>query len=206
MSTAGILAIQSTNTVNPDGDPHPSEPLAGLKTWVRTEYSLINATHALLVWNVAAPDGSTAAFSDPNVATPTITHDVAGLWTIILRGYSSATPPVLEATYILPLIVEDAAEIQYLKPANLRYAAPATIPTPPRASITVFPNLLGVPSYKDDNGRTMPLVGGVPRIVKMADADVTVLPNELALYFSTDQNAIVVQDEDGNVYPIMVLT
>jgi hypothetical protein len=203
---AGISYTQLSTVINGAGDPSPAAPLPGAATNISGLFAIVGATHALLEWSVAAPERSTAQLSSTTATQPSLTPDRAGGWTIQCQGFSTGRA-ALEATYLLPLDAADKAATTFANPLEIRAAAPNAVQWPFSLAAKLFPDSTNdnAPTWMYADGSYISLLDGGTDMKPMADSDVTVATGHVRMYFSSDQGAVVIKDDAGNVSPLLVV-
>ncbi len=125
---SGITAVQGSTTINAAGVASFSVPQTGLVTGVVVVFTLTGATHAQYAWTAAAPEGAGNGFSSASASAPTLNPDQAGTWNIVLEGKDSAG--LVEATYILPLVIVKVVNSVATGPLWPAYLDPSVVGLP----------------------------------------------------------------------------
>ncbi len=125
---SGITAVQGSTTINAAGVASFSVPQTGLVTGVVVVFTLTGATHAQYAWTAAAPEGAGNGFSSASASAPTLNPDQAGTWNIVLQGKDA--DGLVEATYILPLVIVKVANSVATGPLWPAYLAPSQVGLP----------------------------------------------------------------------------
>ncbi len=125
---SGITATQGSTTVNAAGVASFSVPQTGLVTGVVVVFTLTGATHAVYSWTAAAPEGAGNGFSSASASAPTLNPDQAGTWNIVLEGKDAGG--LVEATYILPLVIVKVVNSVATGPLWPAYLDPSVVGLP----------------------------------------------------------------------------
>ncbi len=125
---SGITATQGSTTINAAGVASFSVPQTGLVTGVVVVFTLTGATHAEYAWTAAAPEGAGNGFSSSSASAPTLNPDQAGTWNIVLQGKDA--DGLVEATYILPLVIVKVVNSVATGPLWPAYLDPSTVGPP----------------------------------------------------------------------------
>jgi hypothetical protein len=132
---ANIRVQQGATTV--DGSGPTSTLQTGLVTGASGLALLVGASHAGYAWFLARPADSGAELSSDTAAVVGFAPDEPGDWLLVLQGKDASGN--VEATYSLPLSIQQVETTKFTGPVAPAHVAPAQV-AKPSVGATIFSN------------------------------------------------------------------